>query len=185
MERDGCILMTLYNVAKFKERIMKKLIIAVVLIGVAIGAAFLYEQQETLHEIAAKRAPLLASLKDADSAKFRNEHSVSGTPYLCGEVNSKNTMGAYVGFTRYISYPSGYAIKGYSIESFDANAASASEAIQSVIKTVEFKNMELRKVIENAKTARKAGLNYQIPNDQEIQERANLDAFQDLWNQHC
>ena len=36
------------------------------------------------------------NLKDGDSAKFRNQYE------MCGEVNAKNSFGAYTGFTRYI-----------------------------------------------------------------------------------
>lgn len=36
-------------------------------------------------------------LKDPASAEFRNQHG------LCGEVNSKNSFGGYVGFKRFIA----------------------------------------------------------------------------------
>ena len=36
-------------------------------------------------------------LKDPDSAKFRNQRGD------CGEVNSKNSFGAYTGYVRYIA----------------------------------------------------------------------------------
>lgn len=40
---------------------------------------------------------VLATLKDPDSAKFRNQKS------FCGEVNSKNSFGGYTGFKRFIA----------------------------------------------------------------------------------
>ncbi|WP_286936162.1 hypothetical protein [Achromobacter sp. UBA4530] len=40
---------------------------------------------------------VLATLKDPDSAKFRNQKS------FCGEVNAKNSFGGYTGFKRYIA----------------------------------------------------------------------------------
>ncbi|MCF6780924.1 hypothetical protein [Stutzerimonas stutzeri] len=50
-----------------------------------------------------------ARLKDADSAKFRNQFvGKSGTP--CGEVNAKNGFGAYNGFRRYIASGGGVAV---------------------------------------------------------------------------
>lgn|GEM_PF-3273393 len=39
-------------------------------------------------------------LTDPSSAQFRNERSKKDG-WVCGEVNSKNTMGGYVGFKRY------------------------------------------------------------------------------------
>lgn len=47
------------------------------------------------------RKPVLAQLKDPDSATFRNEFLRPGNA-LCGEYNSKNGMGGYAGYTRFI-----------------------------------------------------------------------------------
>lgn len=40
------------------------------------------------------------SLKDPESARFRNLKS-SGGLFLCGEVNAKNSMGGYTGFKKF------------------------------------------------------------------------------------
>lgn len=42
------------------------------------------------------RAHVRTLLKDGGSAEFRNQQK------MCGEVNSKNSFGAYTGFTKYI-----------------------------------------------------------------------------------
>jgi hypothetical protein len=45
-------------------------------------------------------------LKDGNSAKFQNTYfnrGKDGVPMSCGQVNSKNSFGAYGGFQRYIS----------------------------------------------------------------------------------
>lgn len=47
-----------------------------------------------------------AKLKDGDSAKFQDVFFVRGAdgiPLACGEVNSKNSFGAYGGFQRFVS----------------------------------------------------------------------------------
>jgi len=65
------------------------------------------------------RKPVLAHMKDPNSATFRNEslhpnpvstHPVTRLPLpgvnrdvLCGEYNSKNAMGGYTGYTRFIT----------------------------------------------------------------------------------
>ena len=43
---------------------------------------------------------VLENLKDPDSAKFRKvvSYKNKGNNFVCGEVNSKNSMGGYVGF---------------------------------------------------------------------------------------
>lgn len=52
-------------------------------------------------------------LKDPSSAQFRAEFvsKKSGSPVVCGEVNSKNSFGAYAGFQRYVSAGSVQAIE--------------------------------------------------------------------------
>lgn len=47
-------------------------------------------------ELVAKR------LKDPESVKFRNEKRYKNG-YVCGEFNSKNSYGAYVGYSGYIA----------------------------------------------------------------------------------
>lgn len=42
------------------------------------------------------RSYVRTTLKDGDSAKFRNQYK------MCGEVNAKNSFGAYTGFTKFI-----------------------------------------------------------------------------------
>ncbi|MBC7860285.1 MAG: hypothetical protein H7Z39_16250 [Burkholderiaceae bacterium] len=56
------------------------------------------------------RNAVLAMLKDADSAKFRNVRSVGDGLFVCGEVNAKNSYGGYVGFKKfYFDWPDGLA----------------------------------------------------------------------------
>lgn len=45
-------------------------------------------------------------IKDPDSAKFRSVYfhqGADGIPVTCGEVNSKNSLGGYVGYQRFVS----------------------------------------------------------------------------------
>jgi hypothetical protein len=49
-----------------------------------------------------------ALMFDADAAKFQNDESRDSRS-MCGEVNGKNRMGAYVGFTKYV-YGAGVAM---------------------------------------------------------------------------
>ena len=46
------------------------------------------------------REAVAEQLTDPSSAQFRNERSKKDG-WVCGEVNSKNAMGGYVGFKRY------------------------------------------------------------------------------------
>lgn len=49
------------------------------------------------------RAPIIDNMIDPTSVLFKNE-KIHGK-FLCGEFNSKNRMGAYTGFNRFISNP--------------------------------------------------------------------------------
>lgn len=46
---------------------------------------------------------IASSLKDPESARFRNVFVSPRGRAVCGEVNAKNSMGGYVGFKRFIS----------------------------------------------------------------------------------
>ncbi len=57
-------------------------------------------RQAEINEIKYQRMArdfVLPMLKDPDSAQFRNQRG------FCGEVNSKNLLGGYVGFQRFIA----------------------------------------------------------------------------------
>lgn len=50
-------------------------------------------------DVAKAEEKVKALLKDPQSAQFQNQKG------NCGEVNSKNSFGGYVGFARYVYYP--------------------------------------------------------------------------------
>ena len=68
------------------------------------------EQKRT---ITALRNVLIDRLRDPESARFRREYLSRGEDHMpdvlaiCGEFNSKNAMGGYGGFGRYIVTTSG------------------------------------------------------------------------------
>ncbi|MBF8793485.1 hypothetical protein QFA96_22950 [Pseudomonas sp. Ap32] len=47
------------------------------------------------------REAVAEQLKDPASAQFRNERVVGNDRTVCGEVNGRNSAGAYAGFTSY------------------------------------------------------------------------------------
>ncbi len=80
------------------------------------------------------------ALKDGDSAKFRNQWE------LCGEVNAKNSFGAYTGFQRFIAskekiyFENEYNSDSYSISAFN-----------------QVWNTDCKKVLLNLKSPRLSG----------------------------
>lgn len=70
------------------------------------------EKEQKAALVAQLKKQVVQDLKDPASAQFRNVRYRIATPdkaetkfthYLCGEVNSKNSYGAYVGFKSFIS----------------------------------------------------------------------------------
>jgi|SaaInlStandDraft_5_1057022.scaffolds.fasta_scaffold363846_1 hypothetical protein len=64
------------------------------------------ERGRQLNWISAGKHEVKIKLKDSNSAEFRNVFFNRGTdniPMTCGEVNSKNSFGAYTGFQKFVS----------------------------------------------------------------------------------
>ncbi len=56
--------------------------------------------------VAAAKAVVTQDLKDPESVKFKGlgiYQSASGLNFLCGEMNAKNSYGAYTGYVRFVS----------------------------------------------------------------------------------
>jgi len=53
-------------------------------------------------------------MKDPESVKFRNLKTIKddGLRLLCGDVNAKNSYGAYIGYAPFVSNPVGFVYIG-------------------------------------------------------------------------
>lgn len=83
----------------------------VLILAIAIFAIFsfgIYAQMTGSAPQETAREYLTGELKDADTAKFRMIRKTSSGA-ICGEVNAKNSFGAYTGYKRF------YAIEGYAL----------------------------------------------------------------------
>jgi hypothetical protein len=67
----------------------------------AIGGLF-FQKYDEWFKYPTLRAYVNDQLKDPASTQYRNEQ-LKKTGWLCGELNSKNSSGDYVGFRRYIA----------------------------------------------------------------------------------
>lgn len=77
---------------------MKRCIVVPIALGALLGGCDLVPGTGAYHEKRAKAAAAQL-LIDPTSAQFRNV--AAGDRAVCGEINGKNRMGAYVGFTRF------------------------------------------------------------------------------------
>jgi hypothetical protein len=76
----------------------------VVLAGVA---AWWFNVGQLQHQA---KVAIAREMKDPDSVQFRNVRVVhlGSLKNVCGEVNAKNSYGAYIGFSQFIYYPPSY-----------------------------------------------------------------------------
>ncbi|MBD1224936.1 hypothetical protein IC789_09150 [Acinetobacter seifertii] len=101
---------------------MKKILLIALFSSLLFGCAKTKEEklQEERNKLDVMVQQLVRNaLKDGDSAKFRNQWE------LCGEVNAKNSFGAYTGFQRFIAskekiyFENEYNSDSYSISAFN------------------------------------------------------------------
>lgn len=96
---------------------MKKLLLLALMAGLVFGGIWGYKQYQ-IYEL--KKAAS-SYMKDPESAQFRNIFMYKDR--LCGEINAKNSFGAYTGFTRFIAMQSGLTYfendKTYASSSFE------------------------------------------------------------------
>lgn len=77
--------------------------------------------------IASVKNDILESLKDPESATFRRITASPDGSIICGEVNSKNSMGGYVGYKKFISIGVGWDDFTFYEESGDSLFSAACE----------------------------------------------------------
>lgn len=83
---------------------MKKIILFAFFANIALLQNSFAKTEKKIKElpvISNAKASITKSLKDPDSANFRNVFTIDGIN-VCGEINSKNSYGGYVGFTRFV-----------------------------------------------------------------------------------
>lgn len=132
------------------------------------------QQADQLQQKLLLRTPVLMQLKDPDSATFRNE-VLRKERVLCGEYNSKNAMGGYVGYSRFIVVDGEFV----DFERHGPIALSGSSEITKRKIADEINTIDLAKMISELK--KKAG------------ERDDLDTepvrrkqyFDRRWSEYC
>jgi hypothetical protein len=120
----------------------------------------------------ALRAVVNTNLKDPESTQYRNER-LSKDGWICGELNSKNAMGAYVGFKRFAASKdkTGYLEN----EGYFTNGASQKSSLD-----VKFSlhSLKARKLIQE-NTGQ-----WQVSNS-EADKMGMQTMFNEVWNSHC
>lgn len=120
-----------------------------VVAAAGVGSHFSYEH---FYLMPKARDAVTKNLRDPNSAQFRNQDFYRKAGRVCGEINSKNAYGAYVGFKRFISTSSGrYFIEGESPSSWDVRSE-----LQQQIELLQEKNAALRKSLKGDESGMEA-----------------------------
>lgn len=109
-------------------------------------------------------------LKDPGSANFRNSF-FSKNDCFCGEFNSKNSAGGYVGFSRFVIQNNTVTIEGTEL-------VGLGESYLDVMRSeVE--------IIEEQKSRAARGENVEYLSEQERRGKAIILAFDKTWARDC
>ena len=140
---------------------------SLVLCSVILSACAPSEQNKTKEYIASQ-------LKDPGAAQFRSEVLKNGV--LCGELNSKNSFGAYVGFSRFIASNGKFAL----IEGLDRVTDKGMElSNDEIIQWLKI-DEEIAKLNYERVTSDKG-----VMSETQIMELTNAKRFVFLWEKYC
>lgn len=111
--RQGCLLRCTAGAVEFTLDVhenyrgneMKAQLLVVLALAAIPGISQAESRPATSAEIELVREGMQDRLKDADSAKFRNVRFGSGdeSDTICGDVNAKNSFGAYDGYSAFLA----------------------------------------------------------------------------------
>lgn len=148
--------------AKSARSTTMRWVFVALLLGVAAASAYAFAKWDQWMVWPELRKPVLATLKDPDSALFRNQFV--GRKALCGEVNARNGMGGYAGYARFIAGGERFALEGASTLTWYGSDKDTQQIIA-----------ELEKVASLTRTLQRK------PTEAEVQGAL----FSDLWNERC
>jgi hypothetical protein len=152
---------------------MRKLVLGVGGMAVLVAAIVVYANYGPWFAFREKRALISNMLKDPASTQFRNEF-MSGSGWLCGELNSKNSEGGYVGFKK-------FAVRSDK-EIYLQGEGSLNEATtEEVIETVSETTAMLKNYIE----LKKETPSLQIPSDRDQYEAAKRRVYEKKLEAAC
>lgn len=155
---------------------MKKIAPFAILAFLLAGTFYFKSRYDEWFVYPALRASVNDQLKDPSSTQFRNERITNGG-YLCGELNSKNGNGGYVGFKRYISGANVHYLEGIGSIRKQGEIASTSEVLEMLNKENEI----LRDFIE----MRNRTPDIQPPSDDARRDLVIRRIFEGKWKEFC
>jgi hypothetical protein len=147
--------------------------VVLVLLGAGVvTAVVMHEDWITKPKL---RVKLVAKFKDPSSLQFQHE-SVTATGWLCGEVNAKNSYGAYGGFTRFVT-------NGYVQTYIDRAEFVNTDTAADLISILDKQNAMLEAVL--AQRRARPDVKIPAPSQPEMIETAWKEIFAEQWKKIC
>jgi hypothetical protein len=137
---------------------------------------FTYVSYDEWFKYPALRGYVSSQMKDPASSKFRGER-ISSSGWLCGEMNAKNSYGAYIGFKRFISVsPTSAYVDGMGYVGIERESSTAEiiDLLDERIKILKEKNTENAKYGNLIKLSQK-----------ELDEMVAATVFNRRWAESC
>ena len=123
-----------------------------------------------------KRAFVTEQMRDPATVQFKDE-ILSKRNWLCGQMNSKNAYGAYVGFKRFAVFDYDNAW----IEGFGYAGKPDAQSTKHIIEMVQAQI----KVSERVLVAVTADPKAPTPSKREVEAMAELELFDERWKKNC
>lgn len=146
-------------------------------VGAAVYASTKYDEW---FEFPKRRAYVNKQLKDPASTIYRNEQ-LKKSGWLCGELNSKNSMGGYVGFKRYMA---GSADDAYLEEHGHIGVDSTAQASEMIIEELNVKIKMHEAQIAAHKLGESISQDLRL-SESDIHELAVKRVFDRKWKEIC
>ncbi len=161
---------------------MKKTYKNIIIVVSTLLFGFVAFNFQQLFIIPKYRTPIIDNLIDPTTVLFKNERIHD--EFLCGEYNSKNTMGAYTGFNRFISNPVKALLADYELKSNANSALLELEFEMAIRKSLEKdkENYDKFYLIENEFLAKQFSNNEEF---EKAQSSFKQTKFTILWNSIC
>ena len=149
-------------------------VFAGLLMVVALGVVGCGESEE-VKLTQQKRDFVTQKLRDPLTVQFKDE-KLTDKGWLCGQINSKNAYGAYVGFTR-------FAVRSDD-DAWIEGQGYVGKGSQSSERTLEVLDAQIQ-VMKQLVETRKANPQFVPPSDGEIEDMAEAQRFSDNWQKYC
>lgn len=146
-------------------------------VGVAV---FAYTKYDEWFKFSILRAYVNDQLKDPSSTMYRNEH-LKKSGWLCGELNSKNSSGGYVGFKRYMA---GSVDDAYLEEHGHIGVDSTAQVSEMLIEELNVQIKMHEAQIAAHKLGESIGQDLRLSKS-DIHELAVKNVFDKKWKQIC